>query len=52
MSDATKAFDREKSCKLFNLLTERNLPTAIIRILLNMYTSNLVRMSWNGICSC
>jgi len=46
--DATKAFDRIKYCKLFKLLLQRDLPAPIIRVLVNLYKNNLVRVSWCG----
>jgi hypothetical protein len=47
--DATKAFDRINYCKLFTLLIERNLPACLIRVLVSLYTHNLVRVSWCGV---
>ena len=35
--------------KLFDLLIKRNLPACIIRVLLNLYTYNLLRVRWNGV---
>jgi hypothetical protein len=49
--DATKAFDRVNFCKLFRLLVKRGLPSTIVRTLINMYTSNIIRVSWAGITS-
>ena len=46
--DATKAFDRVNYCKLFRLLLRRNLPACYIRVLLNFYINNYVRVSWCG----
>jgi len=51
MLDATKAFDRVEYCKLFNGLLRRDIPGVYIRLLLNMYTNHVTRVSWNGICS-
>jgi len=51
MLDATKAFDRVNYCKLFNTLIERDMPLVTIRLLLNMYTSHVTRVLWNGIYS-
>jgi len=51
MLDATKAFDRVENCKLFNGLLRRVIPGVYIRLLLNMYTNHVTRVSWNGICS-
>ena len=46
--DATKAFDRVNYCKLFRLLVKRNLPPLLLRVMLNSYISNFVRVSWSG----
>ena len=46
--DATKAFDRLHYCKLFKLLIKRKLPAHIIRLLINIYTNNFVRVAWRG----
>jgi len=49
--DATKVFDRINYCKLFSKLMSRNIPPAHLRLLLNMYTSSVAKVSWNGILS-
>ena len=49
--DATKAFDRVEYCKLFRLLLKYKVPCHVIRLLLNMYTGQQVRILWNGIFS-
>ena len=49
--DATKAFDRVNYCKLFKLLLKRSVPPIYLRFLLNLYTNNVARVSWNGILS-
>ena len=49
--DASKAFDRVHYCKLFRLLIKRGLPACIVRILINMYTGNQVRVLWAGLAS-
>jgi len=46
-----KAFDRVHYCKLFRLLVKRGLPTCIVRILINLYTVNQVRVLWAGLTS-
>ena len=46
--DATKAFDRVNYCKLFRLLIRRNLPPLLLRVMLNFYVSNFVRVAWCG----
>jgi len=38
-------------CKLFYLLIRRDLPACIIRVLINMYTGHLIRISWAGVMS-
>jgi len=49
--DATKAFDKLEYRKLFSLLLAPQLPPVVIRILLNMYTNQQVRVLWNGVYS-
>ena len=49
--DASKAFDRVNYVKLFRLLLKRELPLCIIRTLINMYTGQLIRVSWAGVLS-
>ena len=51
MLDATKPFDRVEYCKLFRLLVSRDLPSAWLRLLLNIYTNSSTSIAWNGICS-
>ena len=46
--DATKAFDRVRFDKLFDILIERNVPVCIVRILIDMYTRQRVRTMWEG----
>jgi len=48
LEDSTKAFDRVNYCKLFKLLVKRELPLLIIRVFVNLYMNNLVRVSWGG----
>jgi Reverse transcriptase (RNA-dependent DNA polymerase) len=45
--DSSKAFDR-----IFRLLLNRHVPPHVIRLLLNMYTGQQVRVLWNGVSSC
>ena len=47
--DATKAFDRVKYCKLFNLTIQRKLPALHIRVLI--FILNLMLVSWPGVAS-
>lgn len=47
--DASKAFDRLRYCKLFKMLISRQLPASVIRVLLNFYTGNFVRVQWCGV---
>jgi len=49
--DATKAFDRVNFCKLFHILIDRGLPMYIVRMLINMYITQVGRISWAGILS-
>ena len=49
--DASKAFDRVRYCKMFRLLMRRGLPACIVRILIVLYTSSQVRVSWAGLYS-
>ena len=49
--DATKAFDRVNYCKLLKLLIKRHLPAHVIRLLINMYSNNYVRIAWGGVMS-
>ena len=49
--DASKAFDRLHYCKSFRLLIDRQVPACVIRVLLNFYTGNFVRVCWSSISS-
>ena len=51
MLDATKAFDRVQYVKLFNMLIDRGMPSATLQLSLNMYTSHVTQVLWNGIFS-
>jgi len=46
--DATKAFDRVQYDKLFAMLIERGVNPLYIRLLLNMYCNQKLRVSFNG----
>ena len=46
--DASKAFDRIRHDKLFQLLIDRNVPALDLRLLLNQYQSQTMRTSWKG----
>ena len=46
--DASKAFDKIHFGKLFSLLIKRNLPASIIRLLLDMYRRQNVKVKWNN----
>jgi hypothetical protein len=50
--DASKAIDKVHYRKISSRLIERNVPPLIIRVLLNMYSGQHVRVLWNGIFSC
>ena len=45
--DASKAFDKIHYGKLFNVLLRKDVPFCIIRILLDAYTRQQVRVLWN-----
>ena len=49
--DSSKAFDKVEYCKLFNLLLDRHISPHVIRVLLNMYTRQQVKVLWNGVYS-
>ena len=44
--DASQAFDRVDYCKLFELLISRNICNCTVRLLINMYTSQSLRVKW------
>ena len=46
--DASKAFDRVDHLLLFNKLLRRNLPPAVVRVLLAWYTDQKAGVRWNG----
>jgi len=43
--DATKAFDRVAYCNLFRSLMNRNLPSTVLRLLLNMHAMQVTIVS-------
>ena len=45
--DASKAFDRVSFSQLFECLVKRNMNPLIIRLLINMYTNQLIRVRYN-----
>ena len=46
--DSSKALDKIQYGKLFKLLLDRDIPPHVIRVLLNMYTDQQIRVLWNG----
>ena len=48
MLDAKKAFDKVSFTKHFALLLKRDIPTIILRVVLDLYTRQSVAASWNG----
>ena len=46
--DASKAFDHVDHLLLFNKLLRRNLPPAVVRVLLAWYTDQKAGVRWNG----
>ena len=51
MFDASKAFDKVNFVKLFSLLIDRNIPEVFLRIIMDLYTHQNLRASWNGVIS-
>jgi len=51
MLDATKAFDRVHFVKLFCMLRKRNICPRLLKLLIQMYTSQTMSVKWNGISS-
>ena len=49
--DASKAFDRVKYCKLFKELLKRDMSPLVLRLLLNMYTGQTLKVKWRNIVS-
>ena len=49
--DASKAFDRVKYCKLFDILLNRNMCSSYLRLIINMYTTQKLRVKWGDVCS-
>ena len=47
MLDASKAFDRLQFCKLFNELRQKSICPLIIRVLIFMYTNQLLSVKWD-----
>ncbi len=46
--DATKAFDRVQYCKLFGQLIDRKVSPIVIRLLIQMYTSQKLQVKWSN----
>ena len=44
MLDASKAFDRIHYCKLFRRLLARKLPAVVLRLLIKLYTCQVIRV--------
>ena len=47
--DASKAFDRIDFCKLFRKLLDRRMPRQVLIMLINLYTNQSIRATWNGV---
>ena len=47
--DCSKAFDKVKHSKLFNLLIKKNICPLVIRIIMNMYACNNSKVKWNNV---
>lgn len=48
MLDASKAFDRVNLFTLFHKLRQRKMCPIYLKVLINMYRSQVVRVNWNG----
>ncbi len=46
--DATKAFDRIRYDKLFQILIDREMPALAVRSMLDLYQRQVVRTVWKG----
>lgn len=46
--DASKAFDRVRHDKLFEILVSQGIPPIVIRLLIDMHRCQLIRTKWNG----
>ena len=51
MLDASKAFDKVNFVILFSLFIDRNIPGVFLRIIMDLYTRQNLRASWNGVIS-
>ena len=49
--DASKAFDRLNHGKLLNLLTSKNIPVYIVRVIASWLTKQQLYVRWNGVFS-
>ena len=49
--DASKAFDRVEYNQLFNRLRDRNMCPLVLRLLINMYINQKIRVKWNDVLS-
>ncbi len=48
MLDASKAFDRPRYDKLFEIMRKRKFPPMIVRVLMDMYTRQKARTTWSN----
>ena len=46
--DASQAFDRVQYCKLFDIMLKRNVCSCTVRLLINMYTTQRLRVRWGN----
>jgi Reverse transcriptase (RNA-dependent DNA polymerase) len=47
--DSSKAFDKVEYCKLFTLMLDRHISPYVIRVLLNTYTGQQIKVLRNGV---
>ena len=48
MLDCSKAFDRVNYIKLFSILIDKGLCPSVIRVLINLYTNQCMRIKWGS----
>ena len=48
MLDCSKAFDRVNYIKLFSILIDKELCPSVIRVLINLYTNQCMRIKWGS----
>ena len=49
--DASKAFDRVNYCKLFKKMLDKNISSLVLRLLLHMYSHQVLQVRWGEVVS-